>query len=140
MTNPKFKANIVDGKLDMTPEVKRRFYQRIKNLDGQKVAVSVNKMHNERSLRQLAYLWAGVYPAIAEGWSGHSTKEIHAIMKDRHLPKTFFTFRGKEYEVEISTSKLTTGKFNEYITRIMADVAVDGIMIPDPSGFTADMY
>ncbi len=99
--------------------------------DDDLLDITVQAHQKKRSLDQNSYLWAEVYPVISES-TGHTTHELHEIYKQMFLPKKFTKYKGQTIQVYPSTTKLSTKEFTEYIERIRAEVAPDGIIIPDP--------
>lgn len=136
---PKFRGLIKDGKLRMDQFMKNKFLVYVKQLEGQKVYVVIDKQDESRTLKQNSYLWAGVYQTISEA-TGYTQEEVHEIMKAKCLPRRFVEFNGEEIEIRKSTTTLTKPEFWEYVNRIASEVSPMGIYIPTPEGFSADMY
>jgi len=93
--------------------------------------IEIKKAKSERTLSQNNYLWAVVYPTVAES-SGHTPAEIHDVFKRMFLTPRFIKYKDKEIKIPGSTARLTKVEFGEYIERVRAHVAEDGITIPDP--------
>lgn len=90
---------------------------------GLRITETIAREVPTRSLRQNAYLWAAIYPAIAEA-SGYSVEDIHDIMRLRHNSKTVVDpFTGTEERVGQTTTKLSVEDFGVYIERCMVDGA-----------------
>ena len=104
----------------------------LKGFSGKRVRVTLSKETKQRTNPQNSWLWGAVYPAIAD-WSGHSVDEIHEAMKALHGHKTLVTLPGHAQElVPRSTRDYTTDEFSEYVERVRAWAAMQGLDIPDP--------
>lgn len=86
----------------------------------------------KRTDDQNKYLWGAVYPAIYEwlNWV-YSIDEIHSIMSYQFLSRV--SRWGSPYI--LSTSRLTTAEFSEYVEHIKDFVSQYGVYIP-----TAEEY
>ena len=84
-----------------------------------------------RSFNQNSWYWGVVLKTISENY-GHSAKELHEIYKRMFIPPKFIKYKNREIKLPQSTSDLSKNDFGEYIERIRAEVASDGIVIPDP--------
>ena len=105
--------------------------------EDQKVIVTIESVSSKRSLNQNSYLWGVVYPKIASH-TGHSVNELHSIFKRTHLPPRIIMWRGREFKIVNSISRLSKGEMAEFITRIIAEASEMGITVPpaDPSKST----
>ncbi len=101
--------------------------------EGKKVIVTVEKVHNKRSLNQNAYYW--VILDIISNHTGHSADELHRLFKGIFLPRKMVVLNNKTYSLAGSTTELTKGQFVEYLMRITAEVADMGIILPSPEDF-----
>lgn len=91
--------------------------------NGERVTVTIAPEVQIRSLRANAYLFGGVYKAIAEA-SGYSVDDVHELMKMRHNSKIVIDpFTGEEQRIAQSTAKLSGDEFSDYIERCMVDGA-----------------
>ena len=77
-----------------------------------------------RSLKQNAYLWSGVYPAIVNFMRDHhgrdySNDAIHETLKELFLPFKVEQMAKREIKIYRSTKKLTKREFSEYVEHIM---------------------
>lgn len=78
------------------------------------------------------YYWGVVLPIISD-WTGHTVDELHEIYKAMFAPKKRYHMKnGREVVISKSTSEMDTLEFYEFIERIRAEVAQDGVVIPDP--------
>jgi hypothetical protein len=98
-------------------------------LNGQTVEVIIRKPKTKRSDLQNNYYW-GVVLEILSKELGYDQDELHEILKYKFL-KIESTL-GMEYIR--STTKLTTGEFEEYLEKIKRWAAEFlGINIPNPN-------
>lgn len=100
-------------------------------LIGKRFELSIRPWRKGRTLRQLAYVWAGVYPYIADG-SGHSDEEIHEAMKELHCPRKEVTLRGGEVVMVKSTRLLNDSEMSEYIHNVKMWGMEHGVTFPEP--------
>lgn len=127
----KFQALIKDKKITFGNEAYARFH--LGKLEGQKVLVEVNKVHNKRSLNQNAYYWVCL-DIIAEH-TGHTSEELHRVFKGKFLPRKFVKLNNVEYQLAGTTTGLTKGQFVEYMLNISAEVAQMGVTLPSPEEY-----
>ena len=100
--------------------------------DGEKLTLTLENTRSQRSLAQNNYWWGICYKIIAET-TGHTTEEIHEIMKTMFLPKKFITLKGIEFEIPKSTTKLSKGEGVEYTDKIILFANQElNIHIPTP--------
>src|SRR3990167_5814660 len=100
--------------------------------DGEKLTMTLENTRSQRSLAQNNFWWGICYKIIAET-TGHTTEEIHEIMKAMFLPKKFITLKGIEFEIPKSTTKLSKGEVVEYTDKIILFAAVElNAYIPTP--------
>lgn len=123
---PKFQTTVVNGELLMTDPIKNY----IRSLDG-RVNVSITKWNDVRSNQQNRYLWGVCYYMISEEL-GYTADEIHELCKEMFL-KTWIMVNGKELPTTVSTTKLTTVGFMEYVSKIVIWASTElGLRIPEP--------
>jgi hypothetical protein len=100
-------------------------------LDGQRLVVTVEPVLPRRSLAQNRMIWGGVYtPALKRfsALSGHTTKELHEILKRRFLsPVPLYGPGGEVIGDTYSTKRLTVPEASEYIERCFALFASMGM-------------
>lgn len=95
------------------------------------VQITVSKHKKQRSLPQNAYLWAGVYPPLAEHL-GYTSEEMHGICKAKFHYKIIHV-RKDEVRVALSTATLDTNAFNKYISDIVIWASLEfGVIIKEP--------
>lgn len=133
MPKPRFRAKVDNGKLvfhDNTAFLAHLW--RFKSDDV--LEVTVEKPKKQRSLEQQGYYWGCILPVMSHD-TGHSTEELHEILKRMFLPRKIVNFKGKEYPLPGSTTQLTRLEFAEYLTRCIAEAGSMGITIPPADPF-----
>jgi len=73
-----------------------------------RVQLEIDRKKTPRSQQQNAYLWAAVYPVIAEH-TGNSIPEIHEVCKQMFLPPRQMSISDRMATVAGSTARLTDG-------------------------------
>ena len=125
----KFFGKVTNGKLVLDNEP--AYQSHLLTLEGE-VELIARKRSKARSVRQNDYYWGVVLKCIADE-TGHSTDEIHELMKSMFL-KDVIIVGNEPYITNKSTTRLTTKQFStDYIERIKF-WALDTINlnIPDP--------
>lgn len=126
-------VGVKDGKCQWSDGHVEAIRAYVQPLEGKAVTVSFARPRSTRSLKQNAYLWAAVYPAVSDH-TGMTTEDIHEWCKDEFLPRRFVTLAGKEKEIRKTTTDLTIKEFGEFVERIVAWAAQElGVSIPEPS-------
>jgi hypothetical protein len=111
-------------KLD-TPE---KFHEYIKVFSGKRVEVIIRKPKTKRSDLQNNYYW-GVVLELLSKELGYDQDEMHEILKYKFLQSHAM---GMPYVK--STTKLSTGEFEDYLSKIKRWAAEFlHIVIPDPN-------
>ncbi len=105
----------------------------LSKLEGKKVVLTVEKMHNKRSLKQNAYYWACL--EVISNYTGHTSDELHRLFKGLYLPRREIILNKKKYHLAGSTTGLTKGGFVEYMMQIQAEAAQMGLALPSPEQF-----
>ena len=101
--------------------------------DGTEIQVTASKRRKDRTMPQNAYYFGVVVHLIAEH-TGHTSEEVHEVLKRKFLKRQIITYRGREYAVPGSTATLSTVEFGEYLDRCIAEAGELGIVIPPPDG------
>lgn len=94
------------------------------------VVVTVERKKRSRSKEQMGYLWAVVYPYIAEH-TGHTPEDLHDIFKAKYLRRKR-VWRNGDVVIVGSTSDLSTNEMAEFITNIIVEANELGISVPPP--------
>lgn len=120
--------------------VLHRLLEAISQAGDTKLVLTLKVQKKRRSLSQNAYLWAVVYPAIADVFRRHGNAvdvdDVHEYCKANvaKLKQVFVTPDGEVLTGPGSTAKLTTKEFTDYIEAVRAWAASTlGIGIPAPN-------
>lgn len=100
--------------------------------------VKITRCRNQRSMAQNAYLWAVVYPAVANGleeaWGERlSVEEVHEWCKGRFNSRLIVDRNTGDVKGRrpVSTTALDTAQCTEYIEKIIRFAAEDlGVEVP----------
>ena len=124
---------VENGMLRPTMQQQRTMDTFLATREGKAVAVKFSRPVSTRSNSQNSYMWGVVLTLIAES-TGHTTEEIHDILKSMFLPRKFITLGNREVETRKSTTELDTTEFEQYLERIRAWASSElSIRIPLPN-------
>lgn len=109
----------------------------IRNNPGRNIKLSIELKRKKRTTPQNAYYWGAIIPLITQAMNdlGNEFDEdtAHDFLKKEFNYKEIES-NGHNIRIPVSTTKLTTVEFNEYIEKIQQFAAtVLGIVIPDPN-------
>lgn len=104
-----------------------------------RIQLDIDRYKPPRSQAQNAYLFAAVYPPIAEH-CGYSVPEVHEVCKQMFLPPRQMAVGDKMITVAGSTTALTKGEMVEYIERCIALAGELGVTVqsPEDAGFISN--
>ncbi len=85
-------------------------------LEGQVWDVTVKEWQPTRSVEANRRLWA-LHKAAADA-TGHSTEELHELMKLKFLPRSMVKVGNFEREVAGRSSRLTKQEFRDFMERV----------------------
>lgn len=104
-----------------------------------RVQLDIDRVKTPRSQQQSAYLFAAVYPPIAEH-AGYSVPEVHEVCKQLFLPPRQLSIGDQTVTVAGSTARLTTAEMMDYIERCIALAGELGcaVMSPSEAGFVSN--
>lgn len=103
--------------------------------DGKQYDVSVSLRRKIRSLPQNSLYWLWIGCICAE--TGNEKKDLHEVFSVMYLPIETNVIFGHSIERPISTTKLNTKQFTDYLDRIQQFASSElGIILPDPK----DLY
>jgi hypothetical protein len=97
-----------------------------------RVQLEIDRKKTPRSQQQSAYLFAAVYPPIAEH-TGYSVPEVHEACKRMFIPDRHMTLGQGTVTIAGSTARFTTGEMVEYIDRVIALAGELGVHVMPPS-------
>lgn len=133
-----------NGKLHLNNE--RRFRDEIKALSAKPVIITIERKSKKRSTRQNKYYWGIVVSILMhelknQGWRIKErildADDVHEMLKNSFLSADVVNEEtGEMIPTKVSTTKLTTTEFMEYIVAIQQWAAEKlNCNIPDPHEF-----
>jgi hypothetical protein len=93
----------------------RELYRQFAKLEGQHVVVSVSKRKISRTNSQNSYLWAVVYPTIAD-YTGYTSDDLHYRVEPILALRTITDENG--LRVVKKTSSMSTSEFSAYVDAV----------------------
>jgi hypothetical protein len=136
---PKIKGIVTNGKLiiDYNNTIKQEKW--VRTLEGKRVEVIIKAERHSRSIPQNSYYW-GVVLLLISKETGYTPEELHEFFKRIYLKKEII-IGGQVYEVSISTKKLNTEQFMDYIEKIKGFVLAKlNLAIPNPDEYDFDAF
>lgn len=85
-----------------------------------------------RSERENRYYWPVVVGIISDE-TGNSPNAVHEFLKFTHGTKEVINVKGIEFHAPKSTTQMTTGEFEDYMSRCRVWASEQGIFIPLPN-------
>jgi len=122
-----------DGRLDPSEAQKRVITAFVKRYEGKSVRLALSTPTKTRSTNQNSYYWGVVLTMIASH-TGHTTEEIHEIMKAKFLPREYVQIGKDTFQITKSTSVLSTFGMEEYLEQVRIFAGTElGLHIPLPN-------
>lgn len=121
---PTFKAKINNGKIGVY--AKDEFHIWLGSLEGQEVDITIKKFRKKRSTPANSYYF-GVCVKLASDYTGNTINEIHKQNKQDIIGL------GKLDGDYLTTTKMNTLQFFDYIESVKRLWAERGLFIPDPN-------
>lgn len=116
-----------------------RLHRYIDALGGRECKVTIKTMSKRRSNQANRYYWGVVVQELRkflkEQGDWYTDEEVHAILKYKHLRRSVVNKATGEVvsEITLSTSKLSTSDFAEYLDRCIVWLNdMFGIQVPPP--------
>lgn len=95
----------------------------VKNYEGERIEITVEKEQDNWTLQQFRYLYSCVYLPLAEH-TGHSIEEIDGVLKRKHLIRN----KGTKWEYIKSKAALNRKELSDYIDLCIQTCAEVGIV------------
>ena len=115
------------------PDDPVRWAAALGKLAGRRVLLDVNRETRSHSSNQRRYYFGVVLATVAE-WSGHEKEELHDYFKRQFLPvPTRVLPTGEVIEGVPSTKELSLEDYSDYVSKVMAWAANNGLYIPSPN-------
>ncbi len=123
----------------MSDQAELSFLAELAHHDGKDICITVERKRKKRSLNQNAYYWSVVIPAVRrlleEYGNEVDDEETHSFLKE-HVGKLTASVVGKSgrrVAITKSSASLSTAEFEEYVLRVMAWAATEGVIIESPN-------
>jgi len=133
----KIYTHINNGQLGDAAEL--QFIAELAHHDGKDICITVERKRKKRSLNQNAYYFGVVIPLIRKLLEEYGNEvdeeETHSFLKE-HIGKLTASVVGKSgrrVAITKSSASLSTAEFEEYILKITAWAATEGVVIPQPN-------
>lgn len=111
----------------------------ISNLNPEKrYEIDITPYRERRSVSQNSLYW--LYLGCIEEETGNDRYDLHDFFKRKFLRVGESVLCGEEVVKTISTSKLDTKQFAEYLRKIASFSAQEGIILPDPSDIYFEQF
>jgi hypothetical protein len=129
-------SKVTGGELSDSAEME--FRAALAQHEDKEVSIKVARKKKCRSLNQNAYYWSVVVPAVRamleEYGNDVDDEETHAFCKEHvgKLTSSVVGGKGNRLAIVKSSAKLDTKEFENYINRVVAFAASEGIVIPPP--------
>ncbi len=133
-------GGVQDGVLKLSD--RKRFDQDIKQFEGKRIEVTIQKAKKNRSNGQNAFLWGVCYPCAVQGFIdagniGVTVDEVHTFFKARFLSNgkdVVIPGSGEMIRLGNTTSTLSTTEMMDYIEQIAKFCAeMLNVVIPEPT-------
>ena len=120
---------------------RKRFDNELRNFEGKRIELVVQRAVKKRSNEQNRYLWGVVYPCALQGFSdaGHDglvIEDVHDFFKNRFVNEGIDItneISGETIRIHRTTTNLSTNGMMEYIDKIIRFCAEFlNVAIPDP--------
>ena len=129
---PTFRATISKGKLLVPDSEKGRMAKWSMSQNDGEVEIKIGRKTKRRSLKANSYYFAVVLPILAESWGYEDLEELDDALEARFLPKQVKKLGKEEVLVAGRCSKQDTTAFGEFVLKVSAYAAQEGIIIPSP--------
>lgn len=110
---------VADGRLNPSPMQQANIDGFLRGREGKTATVTFERPYHKRTTEQNKFYWGVILTTIAQH-TGHTTEEIHEVVKDLFLPRKFIKLGNREVQIEKSTAKLTFTEFAHYLEQIRA--------------------
>lgn len=112
---------------------KAMFDRELSGLEGKEVFVTIKEAKESRSDNQNRYYFGVVLKLISDE-TGNDVEDIHEYFKVKFLGLEKKEILGYEINVLMTTTKLNTKEFEEYLENIRRFASKElGIVIPEPN-------
>jgi len=133
----KIYTRITNGKME--PTTAQLLIAELANHEGKDIAITVERKRKKRSLNQNQYYWGVVVPIIRQMLEEYGNElddeETHSFLKEHvgKLTASVVDSVGRRVAITKSSASLSTAEFENYLLRVTAWAAQEGIIIPAPN-------
>lgn len=128
-----FYGKVEEGKLKLSNP--NQFNNKLRNLEGKNVKVSLETRKNSRTLAQNGYYWGIVLGTISD-YTGYEVEDLH-----NHFKYHFLKRKVGNLDTFKSTTELNTKEFSDYIEHIRKFanqvIGID-ILTPEDAGYVIE--
>lgn len=122
------------------------YANQMRELEGKEFEEVISEKHIKPSTETHGYYRGGIIPTalLAEKFGGWTEDDIHLYYTNKYLKTVIEKFYpdGKREELVTirSTGELNQKEMNEYIEKVKADLALEGIEVLDPQQYYLNKY
>lgn len=130
-------ATVKDGHLNDSAELE--LLATFATHEGKQIGITVERKRKKRSLSQNAYYWGVVIPPIQallnEYGNDVDEEETHGFLREHigKLTSSVFDKDGRRMAIVKSSTGLSTAEFEEYMLKVRAWAAGEGVQILEPN-------
>lgn len=95
----------------------------------QPLEIVIRRHRKKRSLDQNALYW--MWLGIISRETGNDPDDLHEFLKRQYAEPRHVTVKGDDFAI-YSTAKMSVGEMSEYLDRVLAFAAGEGIALPQP--------
>lgn len=133
----KIYTRITNGKME--PEAVQMLVNELARHNSKDIAITIERKRKKRSLNQNAYYFGVVIPAIRQILEEYGNEvddeETHSFLKEHvgKLTGSVVDSVGRRVAITKSSATLSTAEFENYLLRVVAWAAQEGVIIPAPN-------
>lgn len=138
MKSKTYTAKVTKGKISLPDADRQEIAQVMQRMEGKFVCMTLAESKKPRSVKQNAFYWGSIVPAVhvifeSAGNNMHED-EVHEYLKE-HVGKLvkFIRLNGENYKVVMSSTKLNTMQWEEYMDKIRVWASENELQLPYPN-------
>ena len=114
-----------------TPADRLKVKEYLDKLPDKKFVVEIKRAKEIRSMSSNRLYWLWLNCIQAE--TGNLKEDLHDYFAEKYLPRVTTIFMENEIEKPISTTKLDSKKFGQYLERVQQFANIElGVILPNP--------
>lgn len=124
---------------DIPSDVQFKLLAAFSEHNDKDVCITIERKRKKRSLSQNSYYWGVVIPAVQgllnEYGNDVDEEETHGFLREHigKLTASVLDKNGRRLAIVKSSTGLTTAEFEEYMLKVRAWAASEGVQIPEPN-------